>query len=232
MALSRPRFAVIAIVVSGSPLATVRLSTPAWDAGAIALAAGPLAACCCCRRCRCRRPRLCCSPAPLRGPQRPASPYPAAHASGCSHIRSACTLVPGPLLEGCEMDMALLLRMQCQTQGLPARAIRVSCMCASPGEAACGQLQCVWLPKRARPALRVVVPCPPALCSSRWLTCSSYCPAHSMPCPVAPVLPSSTAPATSLREAVTIPAYVAFAVAHATHCCTEAICVQHAHVLA
>ena len=150
MALSRPRFAVVAIVVSGSPLATVRLSTPAWDAGAIALAAGPLAACCCCRRCRCRRPRLCCSPAPLQGPQRPASPYPAAHASGCSHIRSACTLVPGPLLEGCEMDMALLLRMQCQTQGLPARAIRVSCMCASPGEAACGQLQCVWLPKRAR----------------------------------------------------------------------------------
>ena len=72
----------------------------------------------------------------------------------------------------------------------------------------------------------------PAPCSSRWLTCSSYCPAHSMPCPVAPVLPSSTAPATSLREAVTIPAYVALAVAHATHCCTKAVCVQHAHVLA
>ena len=34
------------------------------------------------------------------------------------------------------------------------------------------------------------------------------------------------------REAVTIPAYVAFAVAHATHCCTKAVCVQHAHVLA
>ena len=191
MALSRPRFAVVAIVVPGSPLAAVRLSTPAWDAGAnpcsprparrprlgcrcspwwlqvlpapaparaVALAACPLAATCCCRRCRCRRRLLRCSPAPLQGPQRPVSPYPAARASGCSHIRSACRrtrAIAGGLRGGYGPAVAY---MQCQTQGLPARAISVSCMCASPGEAACGQLQCVWLRKRERPASRVAVP--------------------------------------------------------------------------
>ena len=66
----------------------------------------------------------------------------------------------------------------------------------------------------------------PTPCSSHWLTWCSCCPAHSMPWPVAPALPSSAAPATSLREAVTIPACVAFAVAHATHCCTKAACVH------